>query len=251
MHKNIFLEIEYLGTNYFGFQIQNKKRNKQISIQEKIEDAIHKLFNERARIQYCSRTDRGVHAMMQGVNFKVNSKIPLKNIKKALNSFLPPDIRVKQAKIVPDDFNARFRARSKVYRYIILNKEEPSVFWKDFSWHLSDKLNIERMKKGAGHLLGERDFSVFAKDAKVYESCKRHLKNIAIKKRGSLVYIDIEASGFLRNMARNIVSFLVRVGADQIDLKKIRGILKGSVKYANKPAPANGLYLFKVNYEKI
>lgn len=249
MHRNIFLEVEYLGTDYFGFQVQNK--SKHISIQGIIEEAIYKLFKERVRIQYCSRTDRGVHARAQGVNFKVNSRIPLKNIKKALNAFLPSDIRVKKVKNVSVDFNARFAAKSKIYRYIILNAKEPSVFWNDLSWHIAEKLDVERMKRGARRLLGRRDFSVFAKDAKVYKSCIRYLSNIKISKRGSLVYIDIEASGFLRNMARNIVSFLVRVSMRQVSSGQIKGILSGKIKYANKPAPSQGLYLYRVKYEKI
>lgn len=248
MDRNIFLEIEYVGTNYFGFQIQNKRN--QISIQKVLEDALQKLFKEEIRIQYCSRTDRGVHARSQGVNFTTCSTIPLQNIKNALNSFLPTDVKVKKAKRVGEQFHSRFCAKSKIYRYIIRNKKEQSVFWTNSSWHMDAPLDIEKMKKASKLLLGKRDFFLFAKDAAKYKDCIRELKNISIKKRASLVYIDIEANGFLRNMARNIVSFLVKVGTGQIDTKDISGILKRKIGYVNKPAPACGLYLLKVNYEK-
>jgi len=247
MSKNIFLEIEYLGTNYFGFQIQNKKK-KEITVQEVLEKALKNLFRSDIRIIYSSRTDRGVHARAQAVNFKVLTKIPLLNIKTAINSLLPSDIRVKRVKEVSLDFHSRFSAKSKVYRYTILNKKELSVFWKDFCWHVKDDIDIDLMKKSSQKLIGNRDFSLFAKEAKIYKNCQRNLKKIEIKKRGSFIYIDIEAQGFLRNMARNIVSFLIRVGIKEISFKDISLILNKRMPYINRPAPASGLCLSRVKY---
>ncbi|MCD6584076.1 MAG: tRNA pseudouridine(38-40) synthase TruA, partial [Candidatus Omnitrophica bacterium] len=118
MVKNIFLEIEYDGTNYFGWQIQSKeKKAKGRTIQEKIQQALEKLFNRKVKINYAGRTDRGVHAYSQCINFKIDTNIPLKNIRLALNSFLPSDISIKRIKKVPLDFHARFNAKSKIYRY--------------------------------------------------------------------------------------------------------------------------------------
>jgi len=245
--KNIFLEIEYLGTNYFGFQIQNKKK-KEITIQEVLENALKKLFCQDIRVIYSSRTDRGVHARAQAVNFKVCTKIPPLNIKTAINSLLPSDVRIKKVKEVSLDFHARFLNKSKVYRYTILNRKEPSVFWKDFCWHIKGDINIDLMRKTSKKLIGNRDFSLFAKEAKVYKNCQRNLKKIEIRKSGSFIYIDIEAQGFLRNMARNIVSFLVRIGTKKIVFKDIGLILNKRIPYANKPAPAYGLCLCKVKY---
>lgn len=247
--RNIFLEVEYVGTNYFGFQIQDKKDKRQITIQGVIEEALFKLFRKKVRITYAGRTDRGVHARGQVINFKIQTNILLKNIKKALNSFLPPDIRIKNIKKVPLDFHSRFWAKSKIYRYIISQRKEPTVFWRDFSWHIDKPLDLEAMQKISLKLIGRKDFSLFAKEAKKYKDCRRCIKAISIKKRGSFVHIDIEADGFLRNMARNIIFFLVKVGNDKIPLTKAYLVLKRKVSYANKPAKACGLYLYKVNYK--
>ena len=246
--KNILLELEYIGSNYFGFQIQNKASQEQITIQGVLEEALTKLFRDKIKIVASGRTDRGVHARAQIVNFKVNTKIPLSSIRTALNNFLPSDIRVKKVKKVPDDFHARFSVKSKIYRYIIFQHREDSVFWRNFAWHLSASLNLERMRKAAKRLIGKKDFALFAKEAKNYKDCRRRVKSISIRKRANLISIDIEAEGFLRFMARNIVSFLVRASKTEISLKDISPILRGKVSYINRPAPAQGLYLYKVKY---
>lgn len=248
MGENIFLEIEYVGTNYFGFQIQEKKDKSEITVQEVLEKALENLLREKVRITYSSRTDKGVHARAQAVNFTTDRDIPLSNIKRALNSFLPYDVRVRKVKRVPEQFHSRFWVKSKVYRYIISNKKESSVFWHNFSWHIDKVLNIDYMLAAAAKLVGKHDFSVFAKDAKKYKTCVREIKNISIKKRGGFIYIDIEADGFLRGMARNIVFFLVKAGKQGININDIRAILHKQVSYVNKPAPACGLYLLKVQY---
>jgi len=248
MESNIFLEVEYLGAPYFGFQIQDKKGKKEITVQAILEKALKRLFRKKIRAVYSSRTDRGVHAKAQAVNFKVNTKIPPSSIKRALNAFLPSDVRVKKAKKVPLDFHSRFWVKSKIYRYMIYRAKEPSVFWKDFSWHIKEPLDLERMKKISEKLIGRKDFSLFAKKAKVYKDCFREVKDISIRKKPGFIYIDIEADGFLRNMARNIVSFLVKAGLKGLSLKQAASILSKKAPYHNYPAPAQGLYLHKVKY---
>ena len=245
---NIFFEIEYEGSNYFGFQIQEKEGKEQATIQGVLEKALAKLFREKIRVTASGRTDRGVHARAQTVNFKVSTKIPLSNIKTALNTFLPSDIRVKKVKKVPESFHAHFSVKSKIYRYIIFQHREDSVFWRNFAWHLSTPIDLKRMRKAAKRLVGKRDFALFAKKAKNYKDCMRNIKAISIKRKKSFIYIDIEANGFLRSMARNIVSFLVKIGQKDLSLKNTSLILSKKIKYANKPAPASGLYLYKVIY---
>ncbi len=246
---NVFLEIEYMGTKYFGFQIQKKKSPVETTIQGVIEDSLKKLFKQDIRVTCSGRTDRCVHAKGQVINFKVKTQIHLNNIKTALNSFLPQDIRIKKIKKVPLAFHARFSAKSKIYRYIILNRKQPSVFLNDFSWYIGEPLDINKMKKILGTLKGKRDFSLFAKEPKKYKHCIRTIKNIGIKKRGTFIYIDIEANGFLRHMVRNIVSFLVSVGVGKVKIQDVRLILDRNIKYSNKPAPGGGLYLSKVKYK--
>ena len=171
--KNIFLEVEYLGTNYFGFQIQEKRPKNERTIQGVLEQAFKKLFKEKIRVTASGRTDRGVHAKAQVVNFKVDTRIPLANIKTALNSFLPADVRIKRIKRVPLGFHARFSAKSKIYRYLIYNHKEPSVFWKNFSWQVAESLDLNLMQEEAKKIIGRRDFSAFAKEAKKYRHCIR------------------------------------------------------------------------------
>jgi tRNA pseudouridine38-40 synthase len=248
MLKNIFLELEYRGTAYYGFQLQDKKNSPQITVQQVLEEALRKLYCEKIRIQYSSRTDKGVHAHGQCVNFKTAKNIPCENIKRALNTFLSQDVRVKRVKYVSREFHSRFSAKSKLYRYIIRNHRDCSVFWNEYCWHIPYFLDIKKMNLAAKKITGNRDFAVFAKKADKYHSCVRHVKFIQIKQKGKFIHIDIEANGFLRNLARNIVTFLVRVGQGKIALTQIKNILAKKTSYSNIPAPAAGLYLVKVKY---
>jgi tRNA pseudouridine38-40 synthase len=145
-------------------------------------------------------------------------------------------------------FSARFDVQSKVYRYVILNKKDSSVFFKDFSWHIPKPLNVRQMEKASKKLQGKKDFSLFAREATRYKNGVRIVYDISFKKKNSFIYIDIKANGFLRHMARNIVSFLVRIGKGEIKLKEVAPILKKGIPYVNKPAPAQGLYLLKTIY---
>lgn len=240
--------VEYVGTNYFGFQFQDKPKVYEPTIQLKIEEALKKLFKTDIRIIYSSRTDRGVHAYGQAVNFKVDSNIPLTNIKKALNTYLPWDIRIKSVKAVPMGFNSQFNTESKLYRYVIANSPEPSVFEHNFSWHIKQPLDIKEMKKAAKYLIGKKDFSVFAKNAKSYQDCFRTVKRLVIRKSGKKIITEIEANGFLRYMVRNIVAYLVETGLGDIGAPKTKDILSKKISYHNKPAPPGGLYLVKVFY---
>ncbi|MCF7869529.1 MAG: tRNA pseudouridine(38-40) synthase TruA [Candidatus Omnitrophica bacterium] len=249
MEKNIFFEIEYVGTNYFGFQVQNKENKKEVTIQSIFEKVLSKLFCQSIKINASGRTDRGVHAKAHPLNFKVNTEIPLKNIKKAINSFLPSDIRVKKVKLVALDFHSRFSAKSKIYRYIILNQKEFSVFWSKFSWHFAKQLNIGLMRQAGEKLIGLKDFYIFTKETKKYRNCVRNLKKISINKKRNFIYIDIEANGFLYQMARNIVYFLTDVGSKKITINQIEGILSRKIKFIKKPAPSWGLYLKQVKYQ--
>ncbi len=246
--NNILLELEYIGSNYFGFQTQKSQGRNQATIQGALEETLAKLFREKIRVIASGRTDRGAHARAQVINFKVDTKIPFENIKSALNNLLPSDLRVKKVKKVSDNFHARFSAKSKIYRYVILNTKEPSVFWHNLAWHVDGNLDIELMEKASRKIKGKRDFSVFAKKAKNYKDCIRDVGVISIKRKSSFIYIDIEANGFLRSMVRNIVSFLVKIGRKDLAFKNISLILSKRIKYTNESAPASGLYLYKVIY---
>ncbi|MCF7871004.1 MAG: tRNA pseudouridine(38-40) synthase TruA [Candidatus Omnitrophica bacterium] len=249
MKRNVFLEIEYIGTNYFGFQVQRKENQKEITIQSVLENLLSSFFQQPIKITASGRTDRGVHAKAHPLNFKIDTKIPLENIKKPLNKRLPDDIRIKRVKEVPWDFHSRFMAKSKIYSYMIYNHKEPSLFWHNFSWFLPDQLDLVLMREAAKKITGKRSFYCFAKDAKKYKSCIRDLKNLTIIKKRGFIYINLKADGFLRQMARNIVSFLVEAGGGKIETGQIDKILSQEKRFMKKPAPARGLYLKKVNYK--
>jgi len=251
--KNVFLEIEYVGSGYLGSQIQHTSHGALTSrgktVQSVLEEASAALFRKKVRIIFAGRTDRGVHAKGQAVNFIIDTPIPLGNIKTALNSFLPRDIRIKTVKYAPADFHARFWAKAKHYRYLIHNSKRSSVFWHDRAWNIHAPLDIAAMRRVAGRLTGRKDFKVFAKEVKKYKNTFRRMQRINISKKGSFVVIDMYADGFMRAMARNLVGFLVKVGTSKLMFEQAYGILKGKVNYSNKPAPAYGLYLWKVMYK--
>ncbi len=249
--KNICLVLQYDGTNYFGWQLQNtNKVTKPPTVQASLEKALKKLFNQHVRVTASGRTDRGVHAKYQVVNFKVNSRIKINNIKKALNSYLPDDIYAKKIKLVDPEFHSRFCAESKVYRYIILNKSQKDIFFRNYNWFIKEKLDIERMKDCAVCLIGKKDFSAFVQKASSYKTCVRRIKNVKIAKRRSFIIIDIQADGFLRGMARNIVSLLTDCGLGRKNKNTISKIIKSKDRSnLGKPAAAGGLYLQRVYYQ--
>jgi tRNA pseudouridine38-40 synthase len=250
MQRNICLIIEYDGTGYYGLQIQKKRsKNKFPTVQHEIQKALRRLFNMDIGINYSGRTDRGVHAKHQVVNFRIKTGISLLNIKKALNSFLPADIYIKKIESQPLGFHARYSVKSKIYRYIILNSKKYDVFERKYSWQVKEPLDINFMQECGSDLTGEKDFSLFALQPGKYKSCLRRLEKIKITKRGRFILIDIQAEGFLRGMARYLTGFLVQAGRHRITAEDIRKIFKtNSRNNLFKPAPAQGLYLWKVFY---
>ena len=243
--RNIRLTIQYDGTNYAGWQFQKNAR----SVQETIERALKKILGENIRLIGAGRTDSGVHAREQAANFKTRSKLPAKNIQKALNSRLPKDIRVSKVEEAAAVFNSQFDAKAKAYRYTIVNSDFMDPFLRRFAAKCFYRLDINAMKKAARHLLGRHDFRTFqAKDVRRRQAV-RTVKKIRIEKSGNLIYIDMEADGFLYNMARNIVGTLIEVGRGKMAPDDVREILKKlDRRLAGPTAPAAGLCLVKVKY---
>jgi len=245
MKQNILAEITYDGTLFYGWQRQKADIP---TVQKTLEEALFKLFGQSVKTYASGRTDRGVHAYRQVVNFFIPRSLPLVNIKKALNSFLPAAVRIIKVKKAGYDFHARFSAHNKTYRYIILNSARPDVFWRNYAWFIPQKLDVAGMAEAAQILKGERDFSSFVKGAS-RKDCRRKVYNVKVKKRGRFVYIDIEANGFLYGMARAMVRALVDVGQRKLSLLGLRkAIAARQRKFIGKDAPACGLYLMKVDY---
>jgi len=248
--RNIKLTIEYEGTNYAGWQIQPRAQNaKRKTIQETIEKTLRKILQEKIKIIGSGRTDAGVHALGQVANFKTNSGIALDKLQKAMNALLPDDIAVAKIEEAHPDFHSRFQAKSKFYRYTILNKKYPAVFLRSQAYFYPCPLDVNLMRNEAKCLLSEHDFSSFqARDKKEHNSIRK-IKQINIKNTRGLISIDIEASGFLYNMARNIVGTLIEIGRGRLPKGSMKNILLSRDRTKAGPtAPARGLCLIKVDY---
>ena len=244
--RNIRLVIQYKGTAYAGWQRQ--KGNIQ-TIQGVLEGCIFKMTDERVTINASGRTDAGVHATAQVVNFYTNSHLGPDVLLRALNSLLPNDIVVRYADEVSLDFHSRFSAKSKTYAYLILNDRLPSPFFIDFSWQIHKRLNLETMRKAANYLLGIHDFCSFMNAGTPVKSTVREIYRLDIENIPPFIVIEIEASGFLRQMARNIVGLLVEIGRERRLPDEVPDIIEGKNRsLAAMTAPAQGLFLKEVRY---
>ncbi len=257
--RNIKLSIEYDGTKYCGWQRQDprksapSRKNHKLSIQEVIESCLAKILRHKICLYSSGRTDSGVHAIGQVASFKISSSIELGKLRLALNGNLPKEIRISEVKRVPLAFHSRFSAKSKTYRYYILNQDYKSPFLRGYSYWFKFPLNINNMKKAAGILEGKHDFKAFCASGSGAKDTNRTIKNISIYKAVNfgcnLICIEIEADGFLYNMVRNIAGTLIEVGRGRFGPSYLNDIIKSKKRsYAGFCVPAKGLFLIKVYY---
>ena len=243
--RNIKLTVEYDGTNYAGWQVQARKHR---TIQGTLENALQKILGRRTKIAGSGRTDAGVHAIGQVANFKTDSALAVRKLQKALNAVLPDDISVIKAEEAILDFHSRFSAKSKVYRYAILNRQARPALLKDTVYFVPYLLNLKLMQTEARGLLGRHKFKSFQAAADKKDSVKT-IKNIKVSRGKDFIYIDIEADGFLYNMVRNIVGTLIDIGRGKLaegSMKKI--LLARNRRCAGPTVPAKGLCLLEVRY---
>ncbi len=243
--RNIKLVVAYDGTNYQGFQIQPD----QPTIQGVMEKQFSELFQERIRMHAAGRTDAGVHALGQVVNFHAHCPIPKERLVIALNSVLPPDIRVQSAQFVRPEFHARFDAKSRVYRYTIHQRRVENPLTSRYAWHIPEKLDVERMNEAAKFLIGRHDFRTFCKREAKEKDTVREVMRLECKRKGNIITITVEANSFLRQMVRIMVAALVEVGKGTQEPEWIREILEARMRSAApSAAPPQGLCLMKVRY---
>lgn len=242
--RNIKLTIEYDGTAYHGWQIQKNTRQ---TIQEIIEKVLKGILQEEVSLFGSGRTDQGVHALAQVANFQTRSKISLSRLKLGLNSLLPKDIVITVIKEVPFDFHSRRSAKSKHYRYTILNRSYSSAFQHKYAWLYHIPLDLELMRREAARLVGRHDFRSFKATRRDKKTTVRTIYELKIRRTGDYIYIDVRGNGFVYNMVRSIVGTLVGIGSGK--LNNIRRILLAKDrKEAGITAPACGLCLMKVEY---
>ena len=239
--------IEYVGTNYNGWQVQRKGK----TIQGRIQNAISKIFKEKINIVGSGRTDSGVHASEQSAHFDTNTKIKdsykfLKSVNHFLSRYGISILDLKKRKLT---FHARYSAKARIYKYVILNRKSGSVLKNKRCWHIIKKLNLEMMKKGAKKLIGTRDFSTFRSSSCSAKTPVRTIQSIKFLNKQDIIEIEIKAQSFLQNQVRSMVGCLKYVGENKWSIQKFDKIIK-SKKRINcaPPAPAEGLYLTKVIY---
>jgi tRNA pseudouridine38-40 synthase len=245
------LVIAYDGAAYQGWQVQKIG----LGVQEKVETACAKLFPNVKHIHSSSRTDTGVHAFGMVAHMEIpraEFKMPVGRLARALNAFLPQDIRVLSAVRAPEKFHARFDATGKQYRYAVWNHEVMNPLLRHYAWHVPRPLNLKAMRAAAKTLIGKQDFKSFA-GTRSYEmeSNVRTLTRCDIKKSGAQLTFIIEGDGFLYKMCRGIVGTLVQIGYGRFPADEIKAMLAHKDRRAaGMTAPAHGLVLWKVFYAK-
>ncbi len=243
----IKLIIEYDGTDFCGYQSQGTRQLR--TVQDELEKALRLLTGAEIRVNGASRTDAGVHALGQVVNFAINTTIPTHRFPLALNGILPGDLVVREAVEVPPDFHARFDARSKTYIYRILNVRIPSAFWHRYAYFVARPLDVAAMRSGAEILVGRHDFHAFCAAGSPAKTFTRTLFKCKITERRPLVEIEVSGDGFLYNMVRIIAGTLVEIGLSKRDPAAINEALQtGERIKAGITAPPHGLCLVKVEY---
>jgi len=247
--KNLKIIVEYDGSSYFGWQIQPDKT----TIQGLLSNAVAQITNvpvETVSIIGSGRTDAGVHALGQTANFFTETKIPLMQLKKGLNSVLPNDVVIRHIQEVSPEFNSRKNAISKKYRYIILNRKFPTALDRNRVYYLDRSLDLFKMKDATKYFVGEKDFASFMGSGSDVKSTIRRVNSfeMIILKDGYIVF-EITATGFLKHMVRNIMGTIIEIGLGKKSIYDIDKIFKGKNRMLAGPTAAPyGLYLVNVNY---
>ena len=239
--------IEYDGTNFVGWQ----KQKNGPSIQQTIEKILTKILKEKIILYGSGRTDAGVHAVGQSAHFILKSKINNKFLfLNSVNFFLHKKrisiLKINRKKL---NFHARFSAKKREYKYVIYNRIAPLSLEFNRAWHIKSILNFKLMKKAAKLLEGNKDFSTFRSSSCNSKSPIKTLEEAIVKKSGTKIIIIFKSKSFLQQQVRSMVGCLKFVGEGKWNLKKFKYIIKSKTRSnCAPPAPAHGLYLFKVYY---
>jgi len=228
-----------------GWQKQPDKLN----IQGTIENAIKAITGEEVELNASGRTDAGVHAYAQVANFKTNSNLPIEKFPLAINSKLKKSIIIKSAEEVEERFHSRLSCKRKTYRYVINNSKTGTAIYRNLEYHVSTKLDIQKMQEAVKYFEGEHDFKAFKASGTSSKSSVRTIYDAKIYQTGEKINIELTGSGFLYNMVRIISGTLVEVGLGKIAPEQIPQIIEDKKREnAGKTLPAHGLYLLNVEY---
>ena len=239
--------IEYVGTNFRGWQVQKKSKTIQGLLQEKIS----RLLKEKIILLGSGRTDTGVHAIEQSAHFDCKKQIKeLERFLKSINHFLNKDgVTVLKIKRRNKNFHARFSAQMRIYKYIIINRLSGPVLEKNRGWHITKELDVATMKKGAKKLVGTKDFSTFRASSCRAKSPVKTMKIVKIKSLKNKIEIEFRSQSFLQQQVRSMVGCLKYLGEKKWSLKKFDNVMKSKKRIlCAPPAPPEGLYLTRVIY---
>lgn len=245
--RNIKLTIEYDGSRYNGWQRLGKGETDN-TIEAKLLEVIRKMTGETVELNCGSRTEVGVHAYAQIVNFKTASTLKLYEIKNYFNRYLPMDIAVVEVEEMQERFHASLNAKSRTYLYRIAIGDVPSVFDRKYTYYCFHKPDIALMKEAAKILIGKHDFKDFS-SVKKSKSTEKEIQSIDIYQDDKEIQITIKANDFLHNMARMLVSTLLEIGLKQRAISELEAILDPTSPVSGSaPASAQGLFLQGIEY---
>jgi tRNA pseudouridine38-40 synthase len=245
MARNIKLVLEYEGTGYHGWQQQAGSTP---TIEGALRRALSELTGETPALQAAGRTDAGVHAMGQVVNFRLEGDFAVEALPGALTHRLSPDIVVRSAQVVDDSFHARYSARSRRYEYHVRQAADRAAYVRQYCWAVPERLDLTAMDQAARLLEGRHDFRGFGRSPRPGGHTLRTVHAIRIEADGDWITIGVTADAFLYGMVRTLASVLVDVGRGRRTLDSIRALLDAAQPAAIRPAPAHGLVQAAVTY---
>lgn len=239
------IKFSYDGSRFCGFQAQKNQR----TIEEKMNEALTKVNNgKKTCITATGRTDKGVHALAQYGHADINVEINERQLKRALNSFLPEDIHVINTTEVDDDFHARYDAKGKTYKYI-MNLGEYNPMERNYVFQYNYDIDVNAMRKAIRYFEGEHDYRAFVTENKERENCVRQIFYTNIDEEDDKLIIEFQGNGFLRYQVRNMVGYLIKVGEGKATPESVVDVLESLDRTkSGKTAPAVGLYLVDVEF---
>jgi tRNA pseudouridine38-40 synthase len=240
---NVKLVLEYEGTGYHGWQAQAGAP----TIEAALRAAIDGLTGETPALTAAGRTDAGVHALGQVVNFRLERDFPVEQLPGALNARLPRDIAVRSAEVVDEDFNSRYSARARLYAYRIRQGLPREAYQRQYAWGVHENLDLAAMQRAGERLEGRHDFRAFGRSPRPGGHTVRHVYHVTISAIGEWVTIAVAADAFLYGMVRRIAGALVDVGRRKRTVDWIDALLSGSAD-GLRLAPAQGLVQVGVEY---
>ena len=246
--KRVKLTVAYDGTNYCGWQVQPNG----LAVQEVLNRCLSEFLGTKTEVIGASRTDAGVHALGNVAVFDTEARMPAEKFSYALNTRLPQDIRIQDSCQVPEDFHPRFQETIKTYEYKIYNRQFPDPTKRLYTYFYYYPLDVQKMRQGAGYLIGEHDFKSFCGNKKMKKPTVRRIDRIEVEEipERQEAVLRFTGNGFLQNMVRILTGTLVECGQGKREPEQMREILEAKDRSAaGMTAPAKGLSLVRVDYQ--